>query len=333
MPKWSWRLEQAELSRLAWAFIISLTLHVLVFGGYYTGNKFNLWQRLHWPAWLQSVRILADLLHKKQPPPPDPQSQQLPLLFVDVSPAQATTEAPKKADYYSDKNSKAANPDASLDSNIPKIDGQQTEIVKTEDVPRSKAFPLQPAPTPPVATAKEAQEELKPKPAYTPGDLTMAKPDLTPRKDEGQAEQPRPRTIEEALARRHIDPQSLAGLKMKQEGGVRRRYIESSLDVVATAFGAYDAAIIRAVQNRWYDLLDSRNYVRDLTGKVKVSFHLNSDGSITEMKLLENTVDLTLALLCESAIKDPSPYAPWPSDMRRQVGVSFRPVTFTFYYY
>ena len=118
---------------------------------------------------------------------------------------------------------------------------------------------------------------------------------------------------------------------MRQEGGVKRRG-ESSLDVTATGFGAYDAAVIAAVQNRWYDLLDSRNYSGDRTGKVTLRFHLNSDGTISEMGFVENSVDLALGLLCQSAIKDPAPFAPWPSDMKQKIGAPYREVTFTFFY-
>ena len=67
-------------------------------------------------------------------------------MFVNVSPAQATAEPPKDAKFYSDKNSRAANPDADKITDIPKIDGKQTEFVKTEDIPRKKFTPLQPSP-------------------------------------------------------------------------------------------------------------------------------------------------------------------------------------------
>jgi hypothetical protein len=109
--------------------------------------------------------------------------------------------------------------------------------------------------------------------------------------------------------------------------------MESSLDARATAFGAYDAAIVRAVQNRWYGLLENRSWAADRTGKVSLKFRLNSDGTVTEMAFLENTVDLALGMLCQSAISDSAPFGAWPSDMRREIGANFREVTFTFYYY
>ena len=42
---------------------------------------------------------------------------------------------------------------------------------------------------------------------------------------------------------------------------------------------------------------------------------------------------MNYALICESAIREPSPYAPWPDEMRRIIGANYREVTFTFYYH
>src|SRR5437879_5691542 len=180
----SLRQEQAQTSRLAWAFVISIALHLLIYGTYYTGKKTGLWQKLHLPAWMHTSKMLTEALKKKQPE--KPQVRELPLVFVDVDPAQATVEAPKKTDKYSDRNSLASNPDADKETATAKIDGKQTEIIRTADVPRAKMFPLQPAaPATPSEAAKETQEELKPKPAVAPGDLTVGKPETKAQKDEG----------------------------------------------------------------------------------------------------------------------------------------------------
>ena len=67
-------------------------------------------------------------------------------------------------------------------------------------------------------------------------------------------------------------------------------------------------------------------------GRVTLEFRLNYDGRITDMRVIENGVDEVLSVLCQRAITDPSPYAPWPSDMRRLIGADYREVRFTFYY-
>jgi outer membrane biosynthesis protein TonB len=252
------------------------------------------------------------------------------LIFVNVNPAQATADAPKDAKYYSDKNSRAANPEPDRITEAPKINGKQTEVVKTEDIPREKFTPLQPSR--PAQQPQEPQTEIKPKPAYTPGDLTLAKPSPTLRKTEGDANEakpPRPRTIREALARQQDS--RLPGEKMKQEGGVNRHAEISSVDTKATPFGAYDAALVEAISQRWFTLLREYGYASDSVGKVVLQFHLHYDGRITDMNMGDNTAGEMLGLLCEKAVLDPAPFAVWPSDMRRTLG-NTRNIQFTFYY-
>ena len=321
------RLERAETSRLAWAFALSLAFHLLIFGTYQTGKKYNIWQNLHLPAWLHAPKILQEAFRKKESQPP-PQPQDIPLMFVNVNPAQATAEAPKDAKFYSDKNARAANPEPDKITDIPKISGNQTVVPKTEDVPREKFTPLQPAR--PVQPAQEAQPELKPKPAQPLGDLVMAKPEPKPRLDDGQATQSRPRTIKEALARQQDN--RLPGEKIKQDGGVQRRHEIASLDTKATPFGAYDAALVEAISQRWFTLLDEREYASDSRGKVVLQFHLHYDGRVTDMNMADNTAGEVLGLICQKAVLDPAPFAVWPSDMRRTLGDT-RNIQFTFYYY
>ncbi len=346
--RWSLRLEPAELLRLGRAFGCSLAIHALLFGLcflFVVGEKHHWWDRVRLPAWLQSQKMLTQLFKKNQPPPPPPLSEP-PLVFVTVSPAQATTEVPKDAKFYSDKNSLAANPEADKETGIPKITGTQKDVPKTEDVPRREFLPLQPAPPPPpkpAEVAKEEQPEVKPKWAQPPGDLVMAKPETVPKKTEGEdtkpvpkkteaeTPRPRPRTIKEALARLNKDD-SVPGQAMKQEGGVRRHLEISSLDAKATPFGAYDAALVQAISQRWFALLDQRDYASDGRGRVVLQFILHHDGRITDMKEAGNNVGPVLGLICQKAVLDPAPFAPWPSDMRRMAGES-RAIQFTFFYY
>ena len=325
MHETSLRLDRLELTRLAWAFGLSLVLHLLCYGTYEAGKKFDLWQSLHWPAWLQKAKVLAAI--PKQPQTP-PREQEAPLLFVDVNPQAATTEAPKNAKFYSDKNSQAANPEADLDTDVPKITGQQTDIVKTEDVPRSPFDRLQPAF--PQAEQEQPPEHAKPTSPTPPGDLAMTRPDITLREDSGTAEHARPRTITEALRRQNRN--QLAGPRMKLDGGTGRHVEFTSLDAKATPFGVYDAAFITAVESRWFALLDQISYDSYRHGKVELEFHLNYDGRITDMKVVQTTVGEMLGLLCQKAVLDPAPYNRWPPDMRLMVDKDYREIRFTFFY-
>jgi len=326
--RWSERDQQAETSRLVWAFVISVILHLLIFGGYYTGKRYNIWQNLHWPSWLQPVERLVELLKKKPPPQPQQQPQEVPLLFLDVSPAQATAEPPKDAKFYSDKNSQAANPKADEDTGVPKITGKQTEIVKTEDVPIEKFVPLQPSK--PAQPAQQEQTEMKPKPTLEPGDVTLAKPDPNPKKDEGDAPRPRPRRLAEVQTK----PQDnrLPGETMKQAGGVKHQLALTSMDARATPFGTYDKALVDAIAACWYGLLNEQEYASDYRGKVVLQFHLHSDGRVSDVTVTENTAGSVPGYLCQTAVDKPNPYAQFPPDMRRVVGET-RSIQFTFYYY
>ncbi len=323
----SLRVDRLETTRLAWAFALSIALHLLLWGGYTGGKRLGIWELARWPAWVRTlVQALAAPAPKLAAKPVD---REPPLMFVDVSSRQATTEAPANPKFYSDKNSIASNPDADKDTGIPRIDGNQTDLVRTEDVPRNKFDKLQPAL--PVSPAERDQpaEQPRPKPAVQPGDLTLAKPEMNPRPGEGTAEQPRPRTIAEAMRQRTRD--QLVGRKMKQDGGVSRRF-PVALDVKATGVGAYDAAFVEAVEQRWFDLLDNVSYDGYRRGKVILQFRLNYDGRITDMQIRYGDVGDMLSLLCQKAVQDPAPYDKWSTEMRRTIEGDFRTITFTFYY-
>ena len=317
------RLSRREKERLLWALLLSLAAHLLLFGGYKLAQRFHLQADAFLPRWLKFSRKLEQVIAAKQEAMAQPQEP--PLVFINVSEAQATADAPPDAKYYSDKSSRAANPDADKDTGIPKITGTQEQIPKTEDTQRNPFDRLMPTPAQPAAP----QAEAKAKPAQPVGDLTMAKPEFNPRLDVGPAERPRPRTLAEARRRLEDMP---PGEKMKQDGGVARKSYIPAVDARGSLIGDYDTAFVNAVQQRWYYLLDEKRYDGYQRGKVVLQFALHFDGRITDMKVLEATVGLDLSLVCEMAVLDPAPYDPWPIDMRRMIGGNQRTVTFTFFY-
>jgi hypothetical protein len=303
----SLRLSSPEMRRLGLALALSLGLHLFAWGGYEAGKQLGWSQRLHLPAWLHLVPKM------KTGPLAVPQNNEEQLTFVEV--AQPTTEAPPNTKYYSSQNSRAADPTKG-NKDVPQLNGKQTEVAKTENVPRPNVNKLQPSPPAP-------QQKLQP--AIQPGDLTLGKP-----QDTKPQEQSRPRTIKQAYEQQ---AHQLPGVQTKQEGGTPRHALVPSFDVKATPFGAYDELFIEAVTQRWYDLLESRQFAMDRTGKVTLRFHLNYDGTITDMSVLQNTVGDLLGYVCQKAVSDPAPFALWPSDMRRDIGKNYREITFTFYYY
>jgi outer membrane biosynthesis protein TonB len=299
----SLRPSRFEMERLGLALALSLMLHLLTWGGYEAGKKFGWWQQWHWPVWMHHAKKFAVI------PPPVVRTEE-PLTFVTVD--NPSTEAPKNAKYYSSQNSRAANPDAMQEVKDPKLNGKQTDVPKTEDVARTDFSKLQPsAPSPP------QPQQL----AMNMGDLTLGKPQDSQQDQKPQP--PRPRTLNQA--------RRMAGMQMQQNGGVQRQ-ARSALDVKATGFGEYDAALVEAITQHWYDLLDSQQFAQDRSGKVVLQFRLNYDGSITDMNVAQSNVGELLSYVCQKAVTDPAPFAKWPSDMRAKLG-NFRDIQFTFYYY
>jgi outer membrane biosynthesis protein TonB len=308
----------SENKPLFWALLVSVMVHALAF----------------WLLFVLAIasvlfssakrEAIADMLRTqaaraRTQPETEPQ-----LVFVQVDPTQATPDAPKNAKYYSSQNSKAANPDPDKDTDTPKIDGTQTHVPKTETVPRANQFPLQPS----APKEKPQPEKTEEKPSQKPGDLAMLNPALNKPTETPQIQHERPHTLAEA--------HQLAGDKMKEDGGVKRSHVSASLDAVGSPFGEYDERVVAAIQEHWYNLLDSQRFTQGTGGRVVVQFHLNRDGSISNMRVVQSDVGPILTDLCQAAITEPQPYGAWPDAMYRRIktdsGLDYREVNFTFFY-
>lgn len=351
---------------LATAFAISVVIHLLTFGLGELGYRLGWWQQgpLAWlaelagvPASVWSRQARLEELRRLR----EERERVLPLVFVDVDPTQASSDAPTQTPYYGAFNSRASNPDTSRNLPQPELDGSQTEVLKTADTERAAPpeFPLQPSPPPSESPPAEAASELPPEPAApeaepaaeiepepsvisepTPetGDLAMlasaprASAQL-PHPHQPEPQSDRPRSVAEALARRGLNPDSaLTGRKYQQEGGVKRFAVESSLDVQGTPLGDYDRRFVAAVQESWYALLREQRYSLDRVGRVVLKFRLTRDGRITHLQVEESEVGDVYTTICQLAVTRPAPYDPWPADMAQLIGKDYREIRFTFYY-
>ena len=312
----SLRLNRFETKRLVWALELSIAVHLLIWGGYELGQKTGLWQRIHLTA-------RTHLAEKKKTPPVQDSD---PSIFLDVDPDQMTPDAPKNAKYYSSKNSHAAQTEASREENQPKLNGKQTDVPNTKEVPHTPNTKVQsaPAPQPPSPEKLAAMKSM-----LQAGDLRLAKLETSPEKNEATPE--RPRTLNQARAQQQASPRPQ--IQMQQDGGTRRRALVAAFDSKATAFGDYDAQMFGAIQQYWDDQLSNRQFAQDRSGRVTLRFRLNYDGSVSDMEVLNNEVGDLLGYVCQQAIIVPSPFAKWPSDMRRETGDKPRQMTVTFIYY
>lgn len=105
----------------------------------------------------------------------------------------------------------------------------------------------------------------------------------------------------------------------------------ATFNVSESPFGTYDKKIIKAVQDRWYALID-RFGMYERSGLVTVHFEILNDGRMQNLKITENTAGQILALFCEKAIIESAPFDPLPQALRKLVGAEPREAAFTFRY-
>jgi hypothetical protein len=112
--------------------------------------------------------------------------------------------------------------------------------------------------------------------------------------------------------------------------GVTRLGI-AAFNVEESPFGAYDKQVVRAVQSRWYALIE-KNGLYERAGEVTIHFQLLADGSVTNASVKNTSAGEILALFCQKAVVESAPFAPWPEPLRAYLGNEPRDVDFTFYY-
>jgi len=269
----------------------------------------------------------------KTPPPPAPREvvkAPEPEAAAPESPAPPVPPVPQPSP---EPKAAAANPVA-LEEPLPPLPLPLPKPQEAQQLPREAPKPLEA----PKNTSPGETEELQlakvnpapldlavPKPAE-PAAPPVPQPAVTP------AEPPKARrlkTLAEALAAKG----AVVGERMRQEGGVRRQALQSSLNVKASPLGDYNYRMVLAVQDQWYRLLEERRYALDRQGQVVITFTLHSDGTITSINIKDSNVGEVLSFLCEMAVMQPAPFGKWPVEIRRLIGGDTVPVTFTFNYY
>lgn len=345
------RYTARDLRRWLWALLVSAAVHFGACEVYRVGVRYHLFQSRVVTESLNVVHRVfsAALGGPVRETDRSRTDTEMRLVFIEVPPAVETTQPPARPRYYSDRNALAGNPEPDSKSDRPKIDGTQTDIPRLMDVKEPGLTPPAQRQTPDAEAGAVQVHTSEPmparalQPAPTPmrtGEL-LARAESAPSSGPGSAsgavqnQRPsRPRSLAEARAQVQDQAGSgtLVGEKMKQGGGVKRRALVPSEDVAASPFGDYDRMLIEAVQARWYYLLDSGQFSAERKGRVVIEFILHHDGRVSDVRVVENTVNDLLCLLCEKAIVDPAPYGKWKPEMRRLVGRDYRQLRFTFYY-
>ena len=260
---------------------------------------------------------------ERQPAQP---KREPPRQFMETDNSQVTGEQPKDAKYYSDRATVAANPvnPTGKTGDTPYLEGKETRVMSTENVvpnlgppsapvappapPSSPASPpavvanSQPAPVakpsppspPPVAVA-EQPKQVADKGLNAAGEKQFAM--LSPEAAVApQAPQTEPSPPAQPQEYRAPSPGS-AGTGSQREiaavkshltaAGVSRIGV-AAFNVADSPFGAYDKQIIKAVQSRWYALIE-KNQLYERAGEVTLHFQLLDDGTVQGMETKENT--------------------------------------------
>lgn len=92
-----------------------------------------------------------------------------------------------------------------------------------------------------------------------------------------------------------------------------RRASVSNVDPKSTPFGEYDVLVIKAVQKRWFTLMDQNPRLHQRSGRVVVSFQLSRNGAVSNVKVRESSGDAMEEYLCQQAVNDSKPFPRWPA--------------------
>ena len=325
--------------RLSFAVAISLVLHLLLLWCYaVTPLSRALAQIFSRPITVkQAPQDALKRLALRRPPPQ--------LSFVEVDSTQATAAKPANAQFYSDRNSLAANSTPqNRSADIPKIEGRKLPQIETTTVrlpsksaPRPAAPPAQPSPPkaqPPQMTARvQAPPSVAPpKPAEG-----VTSPELFRRQQQQAPTAASPaKAADFASAPAQTKPQlqfaeSSFGLRpapsdmqptdreiptiaSATDGGVSR-HGPTALNVVGMPQGAYSKKMFAAIGRYWTQLLDQR-YTDGQPGRARLTFTLYPTGTVDHLKVAQNTASPILAELCKTAVLQCAPFDPWPEELK-----------------
>lgn len=341
------------------AILVSLMLHVIAFGSWQYRAALS-----RFPLFKPFAKMMILSHERAQAPAPKVQTitfvevqetasatrSKEPNEFIETDPSQVTGAKPKDTQLYSDKPTVAANPEnpTAEAGDTPYIAGKDTRFMSTEDVTLEKGAPAppsppvavaRPAPVAPPAPAKTAKPKAEPvkevadtgakkveekKLAMLAQDLPLTQP-LTPPAPPAAVPAPPAPSAASSSAR------EIGAVKSQLTASGASRKGVAAFNVAESPFGEYDKKIVKAVQSRWYALIQ-RYGIYERAGTVVLHFELHDDGAVKNLSRAENSAGEILALFCEKAVVDSAPFEPLPDSLRALVGKEPREVNFTFFY-
>lgn len=302
-----------------WAVLISIGLHLLVglalaaFGG---RERALVEEKEDAP-----VQLTMMDLPEPTPPPTPPPTIPKNTLTTNVDPSRASSVAPKEKTFEANENSiAAAERAAENQSFLPGQDGKdrpfmnlnthQQTFAQDGSAPKPTSTPApsappKPSPTPeesvaPTATPEPSVDQLAlltktptpiPSPPSTEEKTDVPTPTETPTPTPEESKPPAP-----ASTYRDLQQQTII------RGGINNRG-RSAVNAVGTPLGRYRKQLEDAIGARWYFLINERVDLASI-GTTSVRFRIAADGSISNMRVLENTTSEAAASIALRSIQE-----------------------------
>jgi hypothetical protein len=98
----------------------------------------------------------------------------------------------------------------------------------------------------------------------------------------------------------------------------------------SSMFAPYDSDFISVIQQHWVGMLDAASGLAPKKGQVAVSFLLYSDGHVSNFRVVRTTMDESVTLICQKAVLECAPFAPWPPEMKQVINNDSHEIQITF---
>ena len=132
-----------------------------------------------------------------------------------------------------------------------------------------------------------------------------------------QTDLPKTSNIQPPLPRPKLDRNYMPTVKKKSKGvPLRSGSLSIEADDRFKQFVAYHRAMLEIIIKQWYQLAAAVEISAEDRGtKIKVSFTLEPDGKIKELKVVDSNVRSIASLICKDAIQSPAPFRHWSPKM------------------
>jgi hypothetical protein len=226
------------------------------------------------------------------------------LTLMDLSPASVV---PKNSAFIeTDESKKAPEPkDKTFESNANSIGASETDAAGDLPLPSQagKDRPFMDLETHPYSrdmkgaqTEQSTASQQNAKPAPQPAPLTAAEQfALLTQKSAPETERPTEASQAQSAYRPWKERTRISG-RITNHG-------VSSVDALGTPLGRYQKYVLDAIGSRWYALVEQKNDLVNI-GTTDVTFIIDRNGHVKDLKIITNTSNETLANVCIQSIQD-----------------------------